>query len=62
MRRIVLLALLLAPLVMAASDARVECCHGCGSDYCNKENCGHKCRMGPHCRGCWKSCHHAQRK
>ncbi len=26
---------------------------------CNAENFGHKCGMGPRCRGCWKSCHHA---
>lgn len=60
MRRLALVLVLVAPLAFAAGDGqRVQCCHGCGSLYCNAENCGHKCSMGPHCRGCWKSCHHA---
>jgi hypothetical protein len=62
MHRIALLAVLLAPLFMAAGDARIQCCHGCGSYYCNAENCGSKCAKGPRCRGCWKSCHQAQRR
>lgn len=38
------------------SDARKKCCHGCGSYACNRQNCGDKCKEGPGCRGCWKSC------
>jgi len=37
-------------------QARRKCCHGCGSHYCNKGNCGEKCRKGPKCSGCWEGC------
>ena len=58
MRRFALLGLVVLPLLLAAGDTRVRCCHGCGSYYCNRDNCGEKCGMGPHCRGCWKGCAH----
>lgn len=58
MGRNALIGLLVLPLLFAAGDARVQCCHGCGSSYCNHENCGDRCQKGPHCQGCWKSCHH----
>jgi hypothetical protein len=60
MRRLALLVLLLGSVAFAQGDGqRVQCCHGCNSFYCNRQNCGDKCGMGPHCAGCWKSCHHA---
>ena len=36
------------------ATARKPCCHGCGSKYCNRKNCGTTCKAGPKCQGCWK--------
>lgn len=56
MRRLACVGLLLLPLWLAAGDGRVQCCHGCGSYYCSRDNCGQRCGMGPQCRGCWTNC------
>ena len=56
--RVILLccALLVAVIPLTGNDyGRTRCCHGCGSYYCNRDNCGNACSASP-CRGCWKSC------
>ena len=44
----------------ARASSRVKCCHGCGSYYCNHDNCGSSCKSGPGCHGCWKDCSSAK--
>lgn len=50
MKILIILALLL-PVPLAA---RTRCTHSCGRYACKQANCGKTCKMGPHCRGCWK--------
>jgi hypothetical protein len=60
MRQLALLLVLGSTLAFSGGASRIQCCHGCGSYYCNAKNCGDKCDTRPRCHGCWKSCHQAQ--
>jgi hypothetical protein len=51
-----ILMTVLASVAFPGDGHRIQCCHGCGSYYCNRENCGDRCANGPGCRGCWKDC------